>query len=203
MVPVTVLYSTITLKSLTPLRKHVDVVWPANEFSIIAGGQRAIQARNEVNAMPINQLNGEEFSATYWEIKDANPDMDDRAVAEQARGVLAEKAAKAAIMDPTALGTDLAAAVLGGYAGGAGGILGKFGKVGTPSTRLGGAAQGAVIEGGTEMAQGAATQYGVNTAIQGTADGIRRLDKEVLAASLNEGILGAGPGIVGGMFNEN
>ncbi len=176
--------------------KAINAASMAAATAAMAGGMRSNQARDEVNQIPYDELRVlPEFRREYWDLKDENPNLSVNDLVAKARGNLAENTASQAWEDKSAIFADVAGGALGGYIGGLG-VMPKG------TTYLGSAAKGAAVEGVTEFGQGAATQSAVNHAIRDNVNSELDVSKGVLVAGLNEGVIGAGPGALGGLLNK-
>ncbi|MEY4592742.1 MAG: hypothetical protein RIR18_1637, partial [Pseudomonadota bacterium] len=163
-----------------------------------AQGQGGIEIRDEINAIPFEQLVQSPTFQKAFSTIDSDPNnsaLSDTQKLTLARDQVAELAASSVTADPRLLAINIAASTLGDHT-----LLKLLAGKTTARGILPGMMRGAVAEGTTEYAQGASQRYAQNQQLIDTAG--QKIDpmKSVVETGANNAVLGAGIGGVVGTF---
>lgn len=163
-----------------------------------AQGQGGIEIRDEINAIPFEQLVQSPTFQKAFSTIDSDPNnsaLSDTQKLTLARDQVAELAASSVTADPRLLAINIAASTLGDHT-----LLKLLAGKTTARGILPGMMRGAVAEGTTEYAQGASQRYSQNQQLIDTAG--QKIDpmKSVVETGANNAVLGAGIGGVVGTF---
>ncbi|WP_145517407.1 LPD38 domain-containing protein [Yersinia mollaretii] len=163
-----------------------------------AQGQGGVAMRDEINAIPFEQLmESPTFQAAFAAI-DTDPvhaHLSDTQKLTQARQQVAELAASSVTTDPRLLAINIAASALGDHT-----LLKLLTRKTAAKGVLSGMARGTVAEGTTEYAQGASQRYAQNEQLIDTAGQKRDPMKGVVETGANNAVLGMGMGSAIGAF---
>lgn len=158
--------------------------------SMMAGGMVGEQTREEVLNLPGAVLDqSEEYQKAYWQLAEQNPESDVTTLRQQAKELIAEKAAAEVQRDPMLIASNFAMDAIGGKF-----LDDIFRGVGT-GARTTNAMKQMGIQGSTEAMQGGIEQYASNQAIIENADPTRDPWQDVKSNAATEGVMG---GIIGG-----
>jgi len=150
----------------------------------IAGGNAGMQARDEVNNMPIETLRqSETFKKLAKELGSE----------EEARAQLAEFTATAVQSNPAMVVSNVFLGALGGA------TLERMLKGTLAKSRKGAIAKGVSIEGATEGGQGYIEHIAIGKAIQENADPSRDPYAGALAAGMSQAVIAGPMGLLGGI----
>lgn len=181
--------------------KAREIAQKTGFVGIMAGtaqGSSGNEMRDEINALPFDQLVQSPTFQKAFSIIDSDPNnsaLSDTQKLTLARNQVAEQAASSVTVDPRMLAINIAASTLGDHT-----LLSLLTKKGAASGVISGASLGAAAEGGTEFAQGASQRYVQNQQLIDTAG--QKIDpmKRVVETGANNAVLGAGIGGAAGTF---
>ncbi len=163
-----------------------------------AQGQGGNEMRDEINAIPFDQLIASPtFQSAFSTIDNdpSNAKLSDTQKLTMARNIVAERAATSVTGDPRMLAINIAASTLGDHT-----LLKLLTSKTAAKGVLSGMATGALAEGSTEFAQGASQRYVQNQQLIDTAS--QKIDpmKNVMEAGANNAVIGMGVGGAIGTF---